>query len=52
MFHHLRLCKVFLFSVEYKNGFYYWHPKLVLGLFQLDTELILFVSKVGQIWET
>ena len=34
-FHHLELCRVFLFSVEYKIEFYYCHLKLVLELFQL-----------------
>ena len=52
MFHHLELCKVFLSSVEYMTELYYWHLKLVLGLLQLDTKLILLVCMVGQIWET
>ena len=52
MFHCLELCKVFLFLIEYKIEFYYGHLKLVLELFQLDTELTMFVCMVGQIWET
>ena len=52
VFHHLELSKVFLFLTEFKIEFYYCHLKLVLSLFQLDTELILFACKVGQILET
>ena len=46
MFHHLKLCKVFLFSVGCRTEFYYWHLKLVLGLFQLDIK-VNFVCVYG-----
>ena len=52
MVHHFKLCKVFLFSVEYKIEFYCWHLKLVLELFQFGIRLILFVCMVEQTLET